>query len=148
VVNVKTSENEPALPDHVLATAVTSGRELAWGPGEAATAVEACAEAGLGCLGGEVQFALPGATCELFWRGLDNGGASAEEPWEQYVARSAASAVAWLTRLLASPDLLQDAKASFADVRLIEEQGANPLAYLRFVLYFVAQNSGRPEDTK
>jgi hypothetical protein len=140
------SEHEPALPERALATAVMSGNERAWRPRDAVVAVQAAAGAGLGCLGGEVQFVISAGTCELYWRGLDNGAPVTGEEWERYVARSAAAATGWIAQLLSSEELLIDARRSFADIRALEKQGGEPLAHLVFVLYFIEER--RPEDPR
>lgn len=52
------------LPSELTVGADLRGREYAWLPQDVPAVITRAQELGYGCLGGQFQFRLPGATCE------------------------------------------------------------------------------------
>jgi hypothetical protein len=77
------------LPTSVLSKATFAGNEYAWPLAAVEEAIQAVKDCGLANIGGQVQFRVPKATCELYWLSIESREQLPGEPWEQYVTRSA-----------------------------------------------------------
>jgi hypothetical protein len=76
------------LPTDVLEGAVLRGNEYAWTPESFPIALERAEAHGLACLGGQFQFRLNDATCEMYWLAADSKERIAGELWADYCRRS------------------------------------------------------------
>jgi hypothetical protein len=126
------------LPSELTEGASLRGNEYAWAP-SAFPHVLASAEAlGLACLGGQFQFRIPDATCEMYWLNADATDRLVDEPWSAYVARSSAEVSSAFSALLQSTDFVADAQC-WSDVPELSGAGASPEQYLCFVAYFIPE---------
>ena len=105
-------------------------------------AVEAARKAGLACLGGQVQFQIPGGICEAYWLNYDPAERRDNEPWETYVSRSAGETLESFRRLRAETDFRHVAR-EWEPLRAMADAGLDPVDYLWFVLYFEAKAADR-----
>jgi hypothetical protein len=102
---------------------------------------------GVRCLGGEFQFRLPDATCEMYWLSVDPAGQFPDEPWPAYVARSCADTRAAFHELAGSTDFRAEAMR-WEGVPELSAAGAKPESYLCFVAYFVAEQPAPNDSSK
>jgi hypothetical protein len=126
---------EHLLPPSVLSKATLRGNEYAWPLAAVEEAVTAAAACGLANLGGQAQFRIPEGTCELYWLSLDSGARLSHEPWESYVARSAAEVLVQFTALRELTDFIKEA-LQWPVLNQLYAQGVDLSQYLCFVLYF------------
>lgn len=135
------------LPPQLRQTAVRSGNEYGWRRADVFAALDAARDAGLACLGGEVQFLFPDGTCELYWLSFDPDERRAGESDPEYVARSQEETRTRLLALLASADLVGEGRRSFGFLKEKEDLGAPLEDHLVFICYFVRGESVRPSGT-
>jgi len=131
--------DEHTLPDDLIVGATRRGNEYGWSIRAFPGALEAAEQLGYGCIGGQFQFRLPDATCEMYWLAADASDKLAGEDWDAYRRRSLIEVAEGFTRLLRETDF--DGEASkWAMVR--DHVLANPdlSSVLRFVAYFIAES--------
>jgi hypothetical protein len=130
--------DEVLLPSPILAKAALRGKEYAWAFADVETVIEAARSAGLATLGGQAQFRLPDATCEMYWREADASERRPSEPWLEFVCRSADEVLATFREKIKSVDYFAEAR-EWPLLREKMKQGVNILASLCLVLYFQAE---------
>jgi len=113
-----------------------SGREHGWRRSDVPLVIEAARTAGLAQAGGVVQFVFPNGTCELYWCNFDPTRRLRDEPWSDYVDRSAVECLVDFERLLASTDIADEARRAFAFVREKDSEGVDISRCELFLLYF------------
>lgn len=129
--------DELLLPQNIRQrAAVSSGGEHAWRQQDVEKAIVAARDAGLACLGGQVQFQLPEGTCEAYWLNYDTGDRRAGEPWSDFVRRSAAEVLTSVHRLCRETDFRQAALEWDFIRQRVESEQLDPIQHLWFVLYF------------
>jgi hypothetical protein len=128
------------LPSSLLSKATLRGNEYAWPLAAVEEAVTSAAACGLANLGGQAQFRIPDGTCELYWLSLDGSPRLPDEPWANYVTRSAAEVLAQSTALRERTDFITEA-LQWPVLRQLHDQGVDLNQYLCFVLYFAPQPS-------
>lgn len=131
------------LPADVLAKAVVSGNEYGWRKGDVIHAVEAARSVGLAVLGGQVQFVVPGATCELYWKEYGPTQRKPGESWESFAARSVEETLVSLERVMKN-DLVQEGVSNFSLLRKWQAEGMNLEDQLLFIVYFQAEEEAEP----
>jgi hypothetical protein len=132
---------ELRLPQPILGKAMLQCREYAWPLEAVEEAVTAAREAGLACLGGQVQFRVPEGTCELYWLAADSDPRRPGEPWPAFVDRSAAEVLARFRDLRSNTDFVKEA-AAFDILEQMQARGVDLSPFLCFVLYFVDERDG------
>jgi hypothetical protein len=129
--------DEFALPEVIRAkAAVTPGGEHAWRLGDVEEVVLAAEAAGLGCLGGQVQFRPPEGTCEAYWLTYDPNERRPGEPWGDYVSRTARETLSAFRRLCRDTDFRAVARDWEFIRTKMDREGYDPTRDLWFVLYF------------
>jgi hypothetical protein len=129
--------DEALLPPAILAKASLRGNEYAW-PFEAVEDTIIAAQAsGLATLGGQVQFRIPDGTCEMYWLDADASDRRDDEPWPEFVSRSARDVLAGFRQKVLSADFLAEAR-QWPILREKIDAGVNVMDFLCFVLYFQA----------
>ena len=128
---------ETRLPDRIrLKASISPGGEHAWRRSDVEDAIQAAREVGLGCLGGQVQFQSRDRICEACWVSYDPQERRPDEPWADFVARSADETIEGFRRVCRETDFRSVAR-EFEFLRAkIEQEGYEPLDDLWFVLYF------------
>jgi hypothetical protein len=133
---------ELALPGVIRRKAsITPGGEHAWRMEDVEETIAAAANAGLACLGGQVQFQLPGATCEAYWLNYDPTERQANEPWKDYVCRAAEETREAFRRLCRETDFREVAREWEFMRTKIDREGYDPMDDVWFVLDFVSRLS-------
>ena len=134
---------EAALPESIRRKAsIAPGGEHAWRQRDVEEAIGAAREAGLGCLGGQVQFQPAGETCEAYWLNYDPEEQRAGEPWPDYVSRSAAETLDAFRRICRETDFRAAAREWESLRTKMDGEGYDPVADLWFVLYFMKKPAG------
>jgi len=135
------------MPSDLMEKADLRGDEYAWPLPAFPAALAAAQTAGLACLGGQFQFRLPEATCEMYWLSVDPAGQLPDEPWPAFVTRSCAETAVAFQSLASSTDFRAEAMR-WQSVPELSAAGAEPERHLYFVAYFVAEpapnNSSKP----
>jgi hypothetical protein len=135
--------DELALPEDIRSKAsITPGGEYAWRQADFEEVVDAARNAGLGCLGGQVQFQATEGTCEAYWLQYDPDERRADEPWQDYVSRSARETLEAFERLCRQSDFRVVAREWETLRTKMDREGYDPISDLWFVLYFVAEPAG------
>jgi len=124
------------LPADILARASLRGNEYAWRRSDLPAVFAAAEAAGVANLGGQVQFRLPGGTCELYWHEFGASERRDGDPWEAWVRRSREEAEATLSRIPSEEELIAEGLAQFDFLREKAADGVDVRESLCFVLYF------------
>ena len=130
----------PALVEHllspeILVSASLRGKEYAWPPSGVKAAIRDAVAHRLATIGGQAQFRLPDATCELYWINIEPSARRQNEPWDDWVTRSAEETVLMFNLQMASTDWNAEI-AGWPFLRDSSELGVDVLSHLCFVLYF------------
>lgn len=130
---------ELLLAGEVLERASLYGNEYAWRRGDLAQVFAAAERSGLACLGGQVQFRLPGGTCELYWQNFGSADRRPSESWAEYVARARRETETSLAVIPNDDDLVQEGLREFPFLREQASRGTDVAGALCFVCYFLAE---------
>jgi hypothetical protein len=132
-------EAESQLPAGILSRAILSGREYGWRREDILEAIAAAPSAGLAVLGGQVQFVMPGTTCELYWMNYDPEERKENEIWAEYTERTAKETIKAL-RPVMKEDLVQIAVDHFEVLKNAKANGVCLDDYLLFILCFQSED--------
>lgn len=83
--------------------------EYAWAPESFPIALKRAEAHGLACLGGQFQFRLNDATCEMYWLAADSKERIAGESWADYSRRSCSEVRENVDRMLSQTDFGKEA---------------------------------------
>ena len=97
--------------------------------------VTAAKEVNLANLGGQPQFRFPDGTFELYWLNVDSTNRYENEPWSDYVHRSAKEVRSAFQKLIAETNFVAEAQQSSFLIEKLS-RGEDILSHLYFVLYF------------
>ena len=119
------------LPSDLLEGSVLRGNEYAWTPESFPVALKKAEAHGFACLGGQFQFRLNDATCEMYWLAADSKERMLGESWPDYCRRSCFEVKENFERIMAKTDFNKEASG----------WNLSPSATrnLVFVAYFVAE---------
>ena len=127
-----------SLPADLLDGATLRGNEYGWVPKSFASVVAVAADHGCACIGGQFQFRLPDATCEMYWLNADSAERASGESWSEYSRRSCDEVRMGFNRLMQSTDFrIQASQFDFLKQKL--DAGFDPVPTLVFVAYFVTE---------
>jgi hypothetical protein len=137
----------PRLPAELIACASLRGGEYAWPVEHIPAVLEAARSANLINIGGQLQFRLPGATCECCWVKVDTCEVvPATLPWSQRVQASADEALRQLEALKTRFDFLTEGQRNFtAHFETAQAAGIDPINHMRFVWY--VESEGEVEQS-
>jgi hypothetical protein len=130
---------EAQLSPGILERAVWSGKEIGWRQADIAAALQDARGRQLAALGGQVQFVLPGGTCELYWQNYESAPREAGEPWLDYASRSHDEVEMALGHLPAPTELAADGLAKFEFLREQAAAGLRIEDHLVYVCYFQSE---------
>lgn len=86
-------------------------------------------------IGGQVQYLLPDATCELYWLNYDSDERKEGESWIAYCNRAASECILGFSKVIERP-IHAEAVEAFGS-HLLSDGTSNDLsAYQIFILYF------------
>jgi hypothetical protein len=126
------------LPADLLVGANLRGNEYGWAPESFAIVVAIAADHGYACLGGQFQFRLPDAICEMYWLRADSTERAHDESWNQYSRRSCDEVGDAFNRLMRTTDF----RAQASDCEFLKHKvdaGFDSIPTLMFVAYFVTE---------
>lgn len=125
------------LPRELLHRASLGGNEYAWRLDDIPQVIEAARAAGLLNRGGQLQFRIPGHTCEAYWVSVyPNRSVRKELPWDELVQRTAIETRARFYDLYLEHDFLAEIRLGFADiVDAYRAAGHDPKDAIYFVWY-------------
>lgn len=126
------------LPSELTGTADLRGNEYAWRIEDFPSVLAKARSLGYGCLGGQFQFRLPDATCEMYWLNADPDDRLRGETWSDFSMRSCDQTLDRFKKLVAITDFEMEARR-WADIPALAHKDAAPLRYLFFVADFVAE---------
>src|SRR5688572_7821855 len=96
---------ESQLPPEILAIGTLIGNEYAWPVNDIPAVIEAARRSNLVNIGGQLQFRMPGATCECYWVQVDTFKVVPQDlPWAERVAKTADAAIYYFNQLQAEID--------------------------------------------
>src|SRR6267154_1183791 len=85
---MESGEMNDDLPAIITQGATLRGNEYGWELGAFPNALAHAEALGYGCLGGQFQFRLHDATCEMYWLNADSSERGKGEAWSTYSRRS------------------------------------------------------------
>jgi hypothetical protein len=132
---------ETLLPAEILKRSSLAGSEYAWHPSDIPDVIKAAEKAQLLNLGGQLQFRLPGATCECYWVEVTTED-HPDLSWGERVARSAAKSLEGFEVVRSKFDFIVEGRRAF-EKRLddFEAGGGNLNDAMCFVWYVESEES-------
>ena len=130
--------NPDTLAPELLAGATLRGNEYGWKPESFAKAIAIAADHGCACIGGQFQFRLPDATCEMYWLSAESAERKTGVAWSEYSRRSCAEVSDGFNRLIRSTDFRAQA-SEFEFLNRMVQAGFDPIPTLVFVAYFLTE---------
>ncbi len=132
-------------PEHLLSAelldkAIRSGNEYGWSFEDLPTVLAHARTRGLAVIGGQVQFALPDGTCELYWQNVDSSPRLQGESWISFVERSHEEVRQGLDRLPEPEPLVAEGIENFSFLEAKARAGIDLKQFLCFICYFEAKN--------
>lgn len=131
-----TETEEKYLPIEILQKAIVSGKEYGWKRTDFKEVVDKAVEIGLGIIGGQVQFKLPGGTCELYWHKYDTNERKPGENWDDYCHRTKKECLSQFEKLPTDSELIKEGIESFNFLKEKDKTELKLNDYLIFTLYF------------
>jgi hypothetical protein len=125
------------LPIEILERASRAGNELAWRVPEIPNVILAARDANLVNIGGQLQFRLPGATCECYWVEVDTyRSVDKALPWSERVALTAEVALRNFRAITSRFDMVAEGRLAFpAQLDALVADGEDPSDFIWFVWY-------------
>jgi hypothetical protein len=80
---------ENRFPEFILNKSIKSGNELGWKQNDFLEVVETARKNFIAIFGGQIQYAFPGCTYELYWLSYDPDERQLKEEWVTYCNRTA-----------------------------------------------------------
>jgi hypothetical protein len=134
--NNKIENLEHRLPKSILDKAIKSTNEFGWKQEDFVNVVEAAKENQMAVIGGQVQYIMPNATCELYWLSYDSENRKQNEDWNCYCNRSANECIEKFNKLISSVNIEKEAVESFEFLAHQKNKNVNLSEHLAFMLYF------------
>jgi len=97
------------LPSEMSEGAELRGNEYGWTPESSPLALRRAENLGFACLGGQFQFRLNDATCEMYWLNADSKERLLGESWGNYCRRSCSEVRESFERILSKTDFSKEA---------------------------------------
>jgi hypothetical protein len=122
------------LPPDILQGAMRGGNEYGWSVSSFPDALARAEAHGYACLGGQFQFCLDEANCEMYWLEANSKERVQGESWTQYCHRSCSEVMNGFQRVVSATDFMKEASSNWPSVQI------NPTKSLVFVAYFVTES--------
>jgi hypothetical protein len=129
---------DDTLPSELTVGAILQGGEYGWSIAAFPDAQATSIRLGYACLGGQFQFRLDDATCEMYWLNADSSARTSEESWSEYARRSCEEVSQGFQRLAASTDF-RKAALDWPTVQGLHAPGIDPAEFVVFVAYFITE---------
>ncbi|PSR52105.1 hypothetical protein AHMF7605_27030 [Adhaeribacter arboris] len=130
------TEEQKYLPSEIINKSTLNSHEYGWKRKDFKEVVDYAVKAGLGVVGGQVQFMFPDGTCELYWHKYDTKEKLAGESWLSYCERTKQECLEQFEALPNNLRLIEEGIEKFRFLREKSEQGVELENYLIFILYF------------
>ncbi|MCG9909716.1 MAG: hypothetical protein MH137_00315 [Flavobacteriales bacterium] len=124
------------IPKIILDKDVLNGNEFGCRQQDFADIIETARQNSLAISGGQVQYALPDGTCELYWLSYDTADKKADETWKTYCDRTAKECLEKFNSLIQAIDIEKEALNSFKFLQDKKHSGVDINKYRTFILYF------------
>jgi hypothetical protein len=121
------------LPLDISQGAMPRGNEYGWSVSSFPDALARAEAHGFACLGGQFQFRLEEATCEMYWLEATSKERVQRESWVEYCHRSCSEVLSGFRCLVSATDFVKEA-SSWPSVQI------DPTKSLVFVAYFVTES--------
>jgi hypothetical protein len=121
------------LPPDISQGAILRGNEYGWSVPSFPNALAKAEAQGYACLGGQFQFRLEEATCEMYWLEANSQERVRGESWPEYCHRSCSEVLSGFKRLVSATDFKKEA-SSWTSGQI------DPTKSLVFVAYFVTES--------
>ena len=121
------------LPLDISQGAMLRGNEYGWSVSSFPDALARAEAHGYACLGGQFQFRLEEAICEMYWLEANSKERVQGESWVEYCHRSCSEVLGGFRRLVSATDFVKEA-SSWPSVQI------DPTKSLVFVAYFVTES--------
>jgi hypothetical protein len=127
------------IPKIILDKDVLSGNEFGCRQSDFVDVIEMARQNSLSISGGQVQYALPDVTCELYWLSYDTSDKKPNETWQTYCNRTAEECLEKFNSLIQTTDFEKEAFQNFEILRNKKQSGIDINKYKTFILYFDSQ---------
>jgi hypothetical protein len=131
-------ETSNTFPTIITQGATLRGKEYGWEIDAFPNALAHAERLRYACLGGQFQFVLQDATCEMYWLSADSSERANDEPWPTYSRRSCSEVLSGFQRLVTNTDFKKEA-SQWPIVKAAVADGLDPMSALIFVAYFVSE---------
>jgi hypothetical protein len=125
------------FPAELVAKASLLGGEFGWLLDDFPAAIEMARAAEIACVGGQMQFRLPDAVCEMYWLDADSSPRGVDEAWSQYAVRSCDEVLEKFMALKNRMDFREEA-LQWTSIPELTASDVDPARYAFFVAYFRA----------
>jgi hypothetical protein len=129
-------ETRMILPAELVEGTSVTGNEYGWPLHLFPDAARRAESLGYACLGGQFQFRIAAATCEMYWLAADSSEREPNESWRAYCERSRVEVLGKFAKIIAEIDFLAEAR-NWPTLTAEIERGLNIAKALFFVAYFV-----------
>ena len=122
------------LPPDISQGAMLRGNKYGWSVSSFPDALARAEAHGYACLGGQFQFRLDEATCEMYWLEANSKERVQGESRVEYCHRSCSEVLSGFQRLVSATDFMKEASSSWPSVQI------DPTKSLVFVAYFATES--------
>lgn len=130
------NEFKTYIPKKILDKDVLSGNEFGCRQSDFADIIEIARQNSLAITGGQVQYALPDGTCELYWLTYDTAEKKSDETWTAYCDRTAEECIEKFNSIIETTDIEKEALKNFKFLQDKKRTGVEINNYKTFILYF------------
>ena len=127
------------IPKQILDKDVLSGNEFGCRQSDFSDIIETARQNSLAISGGQVQYALPDGTCELYWLSYDTADKEAEETWPTYCDRTAKECLLKFNAIIQTKDIEKEALENFKLLQDKKRTGVDLNKFLTFIIYFESE---------
>jgi hypothetical protein len=124
------------IPKKILDKDVLSGNEFGCRQSDFADIIETARQNSLAISGGQVQYAFPDGTYELYWLSYDTADKKADETWSAYCDRTAKECLEKFNSLILTTNIEKEALKNFKFLQDKKQSGVDINNFLTFIIYF------------
>ena len=124
------------IPQKILDKDFLDGNEFGCRKSDFEEVINLARKNSLAIIGGQVQYALPDAICELYWVSYDPEERKATESWKTYCERSAKECLEKFHSIIRKDDIQQQALEGFKVLKEKRNAGINIDEFQTFIIYF------------
>jgi hypothetical protein len=128
------------IPERILDKDILTGNEFGCRKVDFQNVINIAQENLLAISGGQIQYALPDGTCELYWLAYDTESRKPEEAWKTYCERTAKESLEKFNSIFQKYDVEKEALENFKFLEEKKKAGIDISEFQTFVLYFEDEN--------